>query len=145
MRRRAIALVLLALATGPVSVLGGCTSVRNTLGTNASPCFRALAVAKEAVHDRGTFTGVHLVSSKTLAQDAHLEDVLSARAGMTVKTVCVVSYRGSFRLDQVERPFDHVPRGGVGRYAIVVVSEPQNRLLGTAVRSRQPLRFGHVI
>jgi hypothetical protein len=33
------------------------------------------------------------------------------------------------------------PAGGVGRYAIVVVSKPQNRLLGTIVRQTEPLRF----
>ena len=50
--------------------LSGCTSARDTLGTNASPCFEALAVGEDAVHARGTFAGVHLISLTSFGKDA---------------------------------------------------------------------------
>jgi len=125
------------------AALGGCTSARNTLGTNASPCFEALSVGEDAVHGRGTFAGVRPVSLTSFGQDAHMRAALSARAGKTVVAVCVVSYRGNYTVDQVERPLGRPPAGGVGHYAIVIVSRPQNKLLGTLVRLTEPLRFGH--
>jgi hypothetical protein len=113
------------------------------LGTNASPCFEALAIAADAVHDRGTFAGVRPVSFSLIGADLRLRAELSAVAGKTVHNVCAVSYRGVYKVGQVERPLGPPPVGSVGRYAIVIVSEPQNRLLGTVVRLTQPLRFGH--
>jgi len=62
-----------------------------------------------------------------------------------VHQICVVSYRGTFRVGQVARPLGPPPAGGIGHYAIVLVSKPQNKLLGTVVRRTQPLRFGHPV
>jgi hypothetical protein len=125
------------------ATLTACTSARDTLGTNASPCFESLIIAADAVHDRGTFAGVHLVSLASFGKDAHAH--LLERAGPSVHDVCVVSYRGSYRISQVERPLGRAPVGGVGHYAIVIVSEPQKHLLGTVVRLTQPLRFSHPV
>jgi hypothetical protein len=141
--RRRGAPVVLVLCSLVVATSAGCTSARATLGTNASPCFEALAVGEDAVHDRGSFAGVRPVSLTTVAADVNLRAELSGRFGATVHGVCAVSYRGNFRLDQVQRPLGPAPPGGVGHYAIVIVSKPQNRLLGTVVRLTQPLRFGH--
>jgi hypothetical protein len=142
---RRVALTVLAAGLSMAMALSGCTSARDTLGTNASTCFEALAVAGNAVHHRGLFTGVRLVSLDSVGADTHLRAHLAARAGKAVHDVCVVSYRGTFREDQVERPFGLPPAGGVGHYAIVIVSKPQNHLLGTIVRLTQPLRFGHPV
>jgi hypothetical protein len=125
------------------ATLPGCTSARDTLGTNASSCFEALAIASDAVNDRGTFAGVRLISLTGLGVDVHLRTELSQRFGQSVRSVCAVSYRGTFAVEQVERPLGPPPAGGVGHYAIVIVSKPQNHLLGTVIRSTQPLRFGH--
>jgi hypothetical protein len=103
-----------------------------------------LPVARDAIHDRGTFGGVRLVTAKELAKRVHLLDVLVARAGGKLHDVCVVEYRGTYRLDEVQRPLGRAVRGGVGRYAIVVVSRASNRLLGTFVRATQPVRFRHM-
>ncbi|HUC35779.1 MAG TPA: hypothetical protein VMR97_01505 [Acidimicrobiales bacterium] len=123
--------------------LFGCTSARNALGTNSSPCYLALPVAKEAIHDRGTFAGVRLVTAKALAARLHLLAALTARARGKLTDVCVVEYRGSYRPDQVSRPLGHAPAGGVGRFAIVVVERSTNQLLATIVRSREPEPFRH--
>jgi hypothetical protein len=131
---------LLASAT-----LVGCTSARDTLGTNNSTCFEAIAAAGSAVHHRGSFAGVRLVSFSAFGTDVRLKDELVDLFGTTVKDVCVVSYRGTFATAQVEHPLGPAPAGGVGHYAIVIVSKPQNHLLGTVIRSSQPLRFGHPV
>ena len=125
-------------------VLAGCASARNALGTNSSPCYLALPVARDAVHDRGTFNGVRLVPAKDLADRTRLLDTLVARAGGKLHDVCVVEYRGAYQLDQVERPLGRAPVGGVGRFAVVVVSRDTNRLLATFVRGTQPVRFRHM-
>lgn len=141
-RRGAVTLtvgVLLAV------VLAGCTSARDTLGTNASQCFEALPVAHDAVHGRGTFAGVRLVSLSSFSGDVRLQPYLSERTAAKVHAVCVISYRGTFTTGDVEKPLGLPPPGGVGHYAIVVVSKPQGRLVGTVVRLTQPLRFGHPV
>lgn len=137
--------VMMVLCPMMVVTLAGCTSARNTLGTSASPCFDALALAGNAVHHRGTFAGVRLVSFDTVGTDLHMRSKLSALFGPKVHSVCAVSYRGTFGADQVERPLGPPPAGGIGHFAIVIVSKPQNRLLGTIVRLTQPLRFGDTL
>jgi hypothetical protein len=129
------------MATG---VLGGCAADRAALGTNSSPCYRALAVAEDAVHSRGTFAGVRLVGTSSLRHLPHLEQILEERMPTRLTTVCLVAYRGEFRPIQVERPAGPVPPGGVGHFAVVVVSTPQNRLIATVLLEREPVRFRHL-
>lgn len=139
--RRLVAIGLVAL--GPVW-LAGCTAARDTLGTNSSPCFRALALAADAVHDRGEFAGVRLVSDSTLSKRSHFESVLKQRSSTPLHNLCLVAYRGSYRPTQVQRPAGKVPASGVGHFAIVVVSTPQNDLLATFVLEKEPVRFRHL-
>jgi len=142
---RFAAIALVAVGSIVMSTLAGCTSARDTLGTNASPCFQALAVAEDAVNGKGQFAGVHLLSLVDVGADLRLRAELAARAASLVHQICVVSYRGTFRVGQVARPLGPPPAGGIGHYAIVLVSKPQNKLLGTVVRRTQPLRFGHPV
>lgn len=126
-----------------VGALSGCTAARNSLGTSSSPCFRAVPVASEAVKDQGRLAGVRLLSSRDLDKRPRLRDVLSTRAGRQVRTVCAVAFTGSFRIGDVHDPIGHGPVGGEGTFAVVCVSTPQNKLLGTIVLSRSPLPFRH--
>ncbi len=142
-RRAAAALATLAV----VAAAAGCTSARNTLGTNSSPCFSALPAARQAVHDRGTFSGVLLVRSsafdqRTTPRSERLRAELTRRAGHPLSNVCVVAYSGDFSSGDVQDPF---PSSSTtpGRYAVVVLAYPGDKLLGTAVRTREPLRFLH--
>jgi len=137
--------VTLAVCVLVAVVVAGCTSARVTLGTNASPCFDALPVAHDAVHGRGTFAGVRLVSLSSFSADVHLQHYLAEGTAAKVHDVCVVSYRGTFTIHEVEKPLGPTPPGGVGHYAIVIVSKPQGHLVGTVVRLTQPLRFGHPV
>jgi hypothetical protein len=135
-----------ALAAAMVASLGltGCTAARNALGTNSSPCYLALPVAKEAVYGRGAFGGVRLVTPEDLAKAHRVPSELEARAKGKLKDVCVVEYRGSYRLDQVQKPIGRPPLTGVGRYAIVVIARDTNKLIGTFVRGNLPVRFRHL-
>ncbi len=142
MRRRATTWWLAGVVVAG-ALLGACTSPRNALGTNASPCYQALPEAAAAVHHRGTLQGVRLVDVRRLPQNDRLRAVLAGRGGSTVKTVCAFSYRGSYRLDQVQRPLGHQPTGGSAPYAVVLVSMPQNSLVATFVLAHQPFRFRH--
>jgi hypothetical protein len=135
--------IAVAVALGS-SWLSGCTSARDTLGTNSSPCFHALALAADAVHDRGVFTGVRLVSDTTLAKLHRVEAVLKRRSSTPLHNVCLVAYKGDYRPGQVERMAGKVPASGVGHFAIVVVSTPQNDLLATFVLEKEPVRFRHL-
>jgi hypothetical protein len=137
-------LVTAAIVAGTAG-LSGCAAPRNTLGTNSSPCFRALALAEDAVHDRGAFAGVRLVAYSTIAkQHPRLKAALAARSSTRLHNVCLVSYRGTFRPSQVSRPAGTAPPSGVGHFAIVVVSTPQNQLLATFVLEKEPVRFRHL-
>jgi hypothetical protein len=138
--RAALVVVTILMALG--GTLSGCTSARISLGTSASPCFDDLAIAESAVHRSGTFAGVRQVSLDEISADSHLRAAL-APLGKTVHDVCVVAFRGTFAVEHVERPLGPPPPGGVGHFAIVIVAKPQNRLVGTVVRSTEPLRFGH--
>jgi hypothetical protein len=142
-RRRAIGALSAALVAA--AAVSGCTAPRDTLGTNSSPCFRAVPVATDAVHDRGTLSGVRLLRSKDLERRPHFRALLEARAGTTVSTVCVVSFQGHFDLAQVDKPFGRSPAGGTGRVALVIVSSPANKLLGTLVLARVPLPLRHEV
>ena len=135
--------VVAAIALGS-SWLSGCTAARDTLGTNSSPCFHALALAADAVHDRGVFTGVRLVSDTTLAKLHRVEAVIKHRSSTPLHNVCLVAYRGSYRPSQVQRVAGKVPASGVGHFAVVVVSTPQNDLLATFVLEKEPVRFRHL-
>ena len=132
----AVVVVLLGAAAA------GCA--RNTLGTTSSPCFRALPLGEDAVHDRGSFVGVRLVSAAKLTKLRRLDGLLARRSRTPVHNVCLVGYSGSFRPDQVMLPAGQVPASGVGHFAVVVVSNPQNRLLATLVLAREPVRFRHL-
>lgn len=141
--RRWSAAVLVVVASLVSVLLAGCTSARNALGTNSSPCYLALPVAADAVHDRGKFGGVRLVTAKELAKRVRVLRALTERAGTKLHDVCVVEYVGSYTLAQVERPLGEAPPSGVGRYAIVVVTRSTNVLLATVVRNTLPEAFRH--
>lgn len=144
-RGRLGSLIAAAAVTLGTVGLSGCAAPRDTLGTNSSPCFRALALAEDAVHDRGAFAGVRLVGYSTLVkQHPRLEAALTARSSTRLRNVCLVSYRGTFRPSQVSRPAGKAPPSGVGHFAIVVVSTPQNQLLATFVLEKEPVRFRHL-
>jgi hypothetical protein len=142
-RHRMIRAVGCAVAlVSAAGLLAACTTPRNTLGTNSSVCFKAIPVAEDAVEDKGTLVGTRLVPAHSFHRRLH--DMVDARAP-TVKTACVVAFHGHFRADQVKGLYGPAPPNGTAEYAIVVVSVPQNHLIGTALLVRAPLPLRHEV
>ncbi len=141
--RRPLGLVLAIAVTAAGA--GACGAGRNVLGTNASPCFSALPVAKQAVAGRGSLDGVQLVDVAKLTGrgDRALRKLLGLLPIPPSHLVCLVAYSGSYSLDQVEFPFGPAPPAVPARHAIAVVTIPELALLGTFLVQREPLSFKH--
>jgi hypothetical protein len=123
--------------------LGACGAGRNALGTNTGPCFLALPVAKRAVAGRGKLAGVRLVDIAKLTSrgDQAVRDLLALLPVPPPHDICLVAYAGRFTLGQVAQPAGLPPPGGVGKYAIAVITTPKSGLLGTFVVRHLPLTF----
>jgi hypothetical protein len=162
-----MAVVLCAMVLGTA----GC-SARNGLGTSSAVCFRAIPVGKAAVDaSKATgetggsqppvvpggsappaaptpvFVGVRSASQKQIdafgASHNYEKAQLIKRNGGPVKSTCLVAFRGSFEPGSVSDLLGPVPPVGHRTYAVVVVSEPSNKLLATFLRSKEPISFTH--
>ncbi len=137
---RPLALVLSIAVTA--AGVAACGAGRDILGTNTSPCFLALPVAKRAVQGRGSLAGVRLVDvSRLTSNERALRQLLDQLPIPSSHEVCLVAFTGSYTPGQVELPFGPVPASGAGRFAIAVVTIPKAALLGTFVVQREPLSF----
>lgn len=143
LRRRAALLASMAVLT---VALPACGAGRDALGTDAGPCFAALPVARHAVGSHGKLAGVRLasVSSFTPRRDRAMHELLARLPVRPAHAVCLIAYTGAFTADQVERPLGPPPPGGVGKYAIAVVTTPKPKLLATFVLRHEPLNFARV-
>ncbi len=132
-RGRVTVAVGMAVAVAAMVAVAACGGPRNSLNTDASVCFRSLAVASGAVHHKGKLVGVRRVSAHKFA--AQMPEA-------TVKghdPVCLVAYQSDYRPGEV----DGAPPPGAGRYAVVAVATGSPTLLGSRVTDRLPLRFRH--
>jgi hypothetical protein len=113
--------------------------VRSNLGTSDSSCYLALPTASKAVGAHARLIGVHLFTQDDLKKEApRLQKQIASqlRAG---ENLCVLAFSGHFTTSSVSKGRGR-PSGSV---AVVVVANPTNRLLGTVVLRRLPLRFTH--
>jgi hypothetical protein len=130
----AAAAVLVLAAT----LLASCSSARSDLGSSSeSSCYQALPVAAKAVGGHSHLQGVRKYSLDGLRGVAprlygHLADDLSAK-----QAVCLAGYTGHFSAAGVEKPLGR----SSGTVAVAVVTTPANRLLGTLILTKIPLRF----
>jgi hypothetical protein len=122
-----------------VLIAAGCTTVRNSLGTNDSGCYVALPSAQAAVHDKGALHGVLLVSVTSLRKLRQLHTIATATPSRKVQRVCLVAFTGHFSAASVAMPHGRP----VGHFAVVVVEYPDNHVLGTVIFSHTPVHFGH--
>ena len=131
-----------ALAAGLVlaaSLLASCSSARTDSGTTADSCYLALPTAAKAVGGHGHLEGVrkytlsnlHTIAPKLYGRLAN--DVSKKQA------ICIAGYSGHFTSSEVSKPLGHRS----GTLAVAVVTTPGNRLLGTLVLSKIPVRFQH--
>jgi hypothetical protein len=131
---------LLAAATGPVLalalLLAACGGPRNTLGTAASPCYRALPGAIEAVHHKGHLVGVRRVDTSTLQKRLPENQQLAA---VRDKQLCVFAFHDDFHAGDVTGATNQAQ----GPYAIVALTLKSPRVVAAAIVDHLPTRFRH--
>ena len=123
---------------------GSCTTARNALGTKQNSCALSLPSGYAAVEHRGTFAGVHLASADEL-DDFGVRQVLTARNGGRLGSVCVYAFKGDYTRSQVSVVMGWAPKGGTGHVAVVFVAFPSGKLLGTLLFDKEPERFSRII
>ncbi|MGH9208375.1 MAG: hypothetical protein ACRD1G_17775 [Acidimicrobiales bacterium] len=134
--RHALGAALLAV----LILVGGCTSGHSALGSSSSPCFKALPVATEAVHGKGTLLGVRLLRSRDLRHLPRVQSAVGIRR-LGTASVCAVAFRGRYLPGQV----DHAVNNRAGPVAVVITDDTGRTVLASFVLSRLPLRFSHLI
>lgn len=121
------------------ALLTGCTSPRNVLGTAASPCFRAVAVARLALHRVGRFSGVRPLRGDGLAPVLAGLQASSAHLDYKASTpLCLVAYRGRFDAARVSSALSPVP--ATGDLALVIVRQRDVRVVATLLFDHTPPR-----
>lgn len=128
-------------------MLAGCTSARNTLGTHDSLCFRVLPAARRAVGTHPSFSGVRYLPAGQLVGAVHRArrqgvKVPEALADVARLPTCLVSYKGRFVLASVSKGWAPLP--GPYLYAVVVIQQQTDTVVGTVLFHSVPLRFEHV-
>ena len=121
------------------SVFAGCTSARSGLGTTDESCYLALPTASKAVGGHGHLTGIRkyrVADMKGLAP--RLYDYLADQAPRN-QVICLAGYTGLFSKGMVEKPIGRA----TGKLAVVVVTSPGNKVLGTLILKKLPVRFQH--
>jgi hypothetical protein len=138
LRQSRLALGAMVLAAGLVAA--GCSSVRDDLGTSSSDCYIALATASAAVNGAGHLQGVRLVSVASLRSSgsrALYRSAVSVRP--RASRVCLVAYAGTFRAQEVHHPLGRAS----GHLAVVAVTYPGKRVVGTLILERSTMPFSH--
>jgi hypothetical protein len=133
------ALALAAALVLAATLLVSCSSARTDFGTTDASCYLALPTAAKAVGGHGHLEGVRkyaLSSLRSLAPRLYsrLADDLSKKQG-----VCIAGYSGHFTASEVSKPLGHP----TGTLAVAVVTTPGNKLLGTLILTKLPVRFQH--
>jgi hypothetical protein len=126
----------LVLAAG---LLASCSTARTDFGTTDASCYLALPTAAKAVGGQGHLEGVRKYTLSSLRGVAprlykRLAGDVSKKQG-----VCIAGYSGHFTAAEVSKPLGHPS----GTLAVAVVTTPANKLLGTLILTKLPVRFGH--
>jgi hypothetical protein len=129
-----------AALVAAAALLTACSAARTGQGTSSESCYLALPTASEAVGDHGhlagvrkyTLSGLHGVAPRLYGHLAH--DVPKGQS------VCIVAYTGAFNAAMVSKPLGRQK----GTLAVVVVTTPANKLLGTLILTKIPVRFQHL-
>lgn len=130
---------VLALTASVSLVATSCTSARTNQGTADESCYLSLPKAHKAVGGHGHLAGVRKVSLITLRGMAphlygHLSDDLPQH-----QAVCLAAYKGHFDASEVQKPLGRKS----GPLAVAVVTTPGNKVLGTLILDKIPVRFQH--
>jgi hypothetical protein len=126
--------VMLCAAT-----FAGCSSARVDLGTTDESCYLALPTASKAVGGHGHLAGIRKYRIQDMKNVApRLYDYLADQAPKT-QVICIAGYTGHFTQAMVEKPLGRP----MGKLAVVVVTSPGNKVLGTLILEKIPVRFQH--
>jgi hypothetical protein len=121
------------------SLLASCSSARSDTGTTDDSCYLALPTAERAIGGHGHLEGVR---KYTLSSLHSVAPKLFGRLANDVpkkQSVCVAGYSGHFTSSEVLKPIGHPS----GTLAVAVVTSPANKLLGTLILTKLPVRFEH--
>jgi hypothetical protein len=130
-----------ALAAGLVlatSLLASCSSARTDLGTTDESCYLALPTAAKAVGGHGHLVGVRKYTFGSLRGMSLYGEL--AHDVSTKQEVCLAGYTGHFTAAAVTKPLGR----SSGALAVAVVTTPGNKLLGTLIIAKLPVRFQHL-
>jgi hypothetical protein len=129
----------LAAGVLSASLLSACTSARTDVGTADESCYISLPAATRAVGGHGHLQGIRKFSATQLRQTAPrlYQDLVNQVPPR--QSLCVAAFSGHFTSNEVSKPLGREE----GVFAVVVLTTPANRLLGTLILSRVPVRFNH--
>jgi hypothetical protein len=122
------------------SLLTACSAARSGQGTTDETCYLALPTAAKAVGGHGHLAGVRkysLTGLRGAAPRLYGQFVNDVPKG---QNVCIAAYTGHFTATNVSKPFGDTS----GTIAVAVVTTPGNRLLGTLLLAKLPVRFQHM-
>jgi hypothetical protein len=126
-------LVLLA------TLLASCSAARTGLGTTDESCYLALPTAAKAVGGHGHLEGVRKYTLSSMHAVAPRLYGALAKDVPKKQLVCVAGYTGHFTSSEVAKPLGRPS----GTLAVAVVTTPANKLLGTLILTKLPVRFEH--
>jgi hypothetical protein len=121
------------------AVFAGCSSARTGLGTADESCYLALPAASKAVGGHGHLEGIRKYSIGGLKGVAPRLYKGLANQVPNGQALCIAGYTGSFEESAVTKAMGR----SSGKLAVVVVTTPGNKVLGTLILSKLPVRFQH--
>ncbi len=122
------------------SLLTACSAARTGQGTTDESCYLALPTAAKAIGGHGHLHGIRKF---TLAGLRGVAPRLYTRLADDVpkhQNVCLAAYTGHFTASSVSKPLGRP----TGTLAVAVVTTPGNKLLGTLILTKLPVRFQHI-
>ena len=122
------------------SLLTACSAARTGQGTTDESCYLALPTAAKAIGGHGhlhgvrkfTLSGLHGVAPRLYTR--LVDDIPKGQ------NVCLAAYTGHFSAASVSKPLGRP----AGTLAVAVVTTPGNKLLGTLILMKIPVRFQHI-
>ena len=115
----------------------GCAGARNTLGTGAGACFRALPPAETAIAKKGKLVGVRRISAAALRARLPNDPTMQT---LPDEDLCVFAFNGSYPPGSVHGATN--TKGGT--YAIIAVGYSHPTVAAAFVVDQLPTRFKHL-
>jgi hypothetical protein len=135
-RRRLLGLLAAVVLA---AALTACTSARTDVGTSDESCYLSLPAATRTVGGHGHLEGIRKFTSTQFRQLVpRLSQDLAGQVSPR-QDLCVAAFSGYFTSEEVSKPLGR----DQGSFAVVVLTTPTNRLLGTIILRRVPVRFNH--